>query len=112
VSFSASLATLSLAMVSLARSVMQVNALGSVTAMLFAGLGGALTPREVLPGWARTLGPISPGYWAMEGCRAVFLRGSASRAVECSLALLGFAALFGAIAMVRFRFDEHKVGIA
>jgi ABC-2 type transport system permease protein len=110
--FAVCLATLSLAMVAVSRTVMQVNALGSVTAMLFAGLGGALTPREVLPGWARPLGPISPGYWAMEGYRAVLLDGSAGRAATCALVLVGFGVLFGGVAVVRFRFDEHKVAEA
>ena len=33
-------------------------------------LGGALIPLSMLPGWARAIAPVSPGYWAMESFRA------------------------------------------
>jgi len=106
--FSITLATLSLALVAVAKSVMQVNALGSLCSLLFAGLGGALTPVEVLPGWARTFSEISPGYWAMEGFRASVVTSDSGRAIECAAVLVGFAVAFAIVAGLRFRMDEQK----
>ncbi|MFV0523264.1 MAG: ABC transporter permease [Acidimicrobiales bacterium] len=106
--FSVTLASLSLALVAMARSVMEVNALGSLCSLLFAGLGGALTPYEVLPAWARAISWISPGYWAMEGFRAGILVSEPTRAAMCAMVLLGFAAGFSTLAGLRFRMDETK----
>lgn len=107
--FSVTLATLSLALVAVAKSVMQVNALGSLCSLLFAGLGGALTPAEVLPGWARAISEVSPGYWAMEGFRSSVVTSDMGRAAQCSAVLIGFAVVFALIAGFRFRMDEQKV---
>lgn len=91
------------------RSSQQLNAAVGVSTMLMAGLGGAFAPLSVLPGWAQTVAPAVPTYWAMQGFRAVILDGAGlAGAALPALALLGFAVAFAALATNRFRFDQSK----
>ena len=41
--------------------------LGGITLTV---LGGALLPLSMMPGWARAIAPVSPGYWAMRALQA------------------------------------------
>jgi ABC-2 type transport system permease protein len=95
------------------RSVVQLNALTNAGAMLLAGLGGAVTPVELLPGWARAIAPLTPAYWAMRGFRSVlFDAGGLSSVLLPIGVLLGFSALFTLVAVRRFRVEEAKVSWA
>lgn len=92
------------------RSTQSLNAVNSLTVMTLAGLGGAFTPVEVLPGWAQTIAPATPTYWAMEGYRAVVLEGGGLGAVvQPTLVLLVFTMVLTVLAVRRFSFDETKV---
>ena len=91
------------------RTVNQLNGLQNVGAMLFAGLGGALVPFEALPGWAQTLAPFTPAYWAMRGHRSVFLeQGSVVDVLLPAGVLLAAALVLAAFGVARFRVDETK----
>jgi ABC-2 type transport system permease protein len=100
-------------LLSLCRSVLQLNAAANAGAMLFGGLGGAITPVEFLPGWAQAIAPFTPTYWAMEGFRAVTLRsgGLADVAVPL-LVLAGFTVAFAVVAVLRFQVEDTKVSWA
>ena len=92
-------------------SAQRLNAMSSVLAMVLGGIGGSLTPIESLPGWAQRLAPISPGYWAVNGYRSVIVDGAGLGGVAGPVAaLVVFALAAGALAAVRFRFEETKVG--
>lgn len=107
------LVSLGLALVALTRTILQLNIVTNLGAVLLAGLGGAITPLETLPGWARALGPATPSYWAMNGFRTVILDGGDLAAVVPSLAaLMAFSAGFVLIARARFRFTDTKVHFA
>lgn len=107
------LVSLGLVLLALCRTVLQLNAISNVGAMIFAGLGGALTSLSTLPGWARSVAPVSPGYWAMRGMRSVILDGGGVSSVGLPVAvLLGYAVVLGAIAARRFHMDETKVSWA
>jgi ABC-2 type transport system permease protein len=97
-------------MVATLRTASQVQALTNLGAMVFAGLGGALGPVEVLPGWARAIAPASPGYWMIEGFRGVVLDGASLgatlRPVAVVLAMTLGVAL---VAVWRFSFTDEKV---
>lgn len=94
----------------LARTMNQLNAIGGVGGMAMAMMGGAFIPVSAMPGWAQATAPVMPTYWAMEGFRALILEGRGFSAVLLPVAaLVGFGALFTAIAAWRFRFDETKV---
>lgn len=93
------------------RTAQQANAFAIVGMVLFGAIGGALVPFSVLPGWARTVAPVTPTYWAMRGFRSVILDGQGLGGVIAPVVvLLGMTLLFGAVALGRFRFDEAKVG--
>jgi ABC-2 type transport system permease protein len=91
------------------RTVNQLNGLQNVGAMLFGGLGGALVPFEGLPGWAQTIAPFTPAYWAMRGHRSVFLeQGSVGDVLLPFGVLMAAAVVLGAFGVARFRVDETK----
>lgn len=100
-------------LLSICRSVIQLNALTNAGAMLLGGLGGAVTPVEFLPGWAQAVAPATPAYWAMRGFRSVLFDGAGLSAVALPVAvLLGFSVVFVAIAAKGFKVEEAKVSWA
>ncbi|WP_395372581.1 ABC transporter permease [Streptomyces tubercidicus] len=99
-----------MALVSLCRTVSQLAVFANLAALLFAGLGGALTPLSALPDWARPLAPGVPSYWAMRGFTTVVIDGGGAGAVLLPVAvLLGFSAVFAAVTLTFFRFEHQKV---
>jgi ABC-2 type transport system permease protein len=70
-------------------------------------LGGAWVPTFVFPKWLQQLTVAVPVRWAVDGLDATTWRGlGLSSAVVPTLALLGFAAVFTAVSLARFRWDE------
>ena len=92
------------------RTANQLMAVVNLAAMVFAGIGGALAPIDVLPQWAQTLAPLSPAYWMLKGFREVILegRGVDATIVPAGMTLL-FAAVMAAVAMLRFNVTDEKV---
>jgi ABC-2 type transport system permease protein len=94
----------------IARTMNQLNAIGSVGGMAMAMLGGAWVPVATMPGWAQAVAPALPTYWAMEGFRGVILEGKGVSAVMVPLlVMLGFGVVYTAVAAARFRFEDTKV---
>ena len=70
-------------------------------------LGGAWVPTFVFPKWLQQVTVIVPVRWAVDGLDATTWRGlGLSSAVAPTLALLGFAAVFTAVALARFKWEE------
>ena len=70
-------------------------------------LGGAWVPTFIFPRWLQQLTVVVPARWAVDGLDAMTWRGiGVAGAVVPTLMLLGFAALFGAVAVLRFRWEE------
>lgn len=104
------LVALGVLMAALLKTEQQLNALSNLGAMILAGISGALVPLSVLPGWAQTIAPATPQYWAMRGFRSVILDGEGVSAVALPVAvLLSLAAASALLALLRFNFDEPKV---
>lgn len=75
--------------------------------LLVVMLGGAWVPTFIFPGWLQQLTLVVPTRWAMDGLEAMTWRGLPfTAAVAPTLVLLGFAALFGALALLKFPWDE------
>ena len=88
----------------------QLNAVSNLGAMVLAGISGALVPLSVLPGWARSVAPVAPQYWAMRGFRSTILDGGGVSSVLLPVGvLLAFGAVASALALLRFRFDDVEV---
>ena len=109
-SFALCLVALGVALVALCRTFNQLATAANVGAMIMAGVGGALTPLSVLPGWARVVAPVTPTYWAMVGFREVILDGGGVRDVVVPIGvLLAFSVCFAFLATRFFRFSDAKI---
>ena len=100
---------LGLLLVAASRTIQQVNALANLGSTLMAGVGGAVVPAYLMPGWVRAVAPATPTYWVMRGYRAVTLDGQGLSAVALPAAVLtGFAVGLSAVALLRFSTAEAK----
>lgn len=89
---------------SIASNPSQAGAIGPALAMLLGLLGGAMVPAEVFPDAMRQLAHLTPHAWAVEALHALGEPGSGISAVSEQIAILGgFALVFFAIAVTRFR---------
>jgi ABC-2 type transport system permease protein len=84
----------------LARSHSELSMVVDVGSVLLTGLAGALVPLSTMPGWARAIAPLSPGYWAMRAIGGG-LDGDAGATLGALGVLLAIAALAAAIAALR-----------
>jgi ABC-2 type transport system permease protein len=107
------LVVLGIALVAVLSKMQQVNAVSNLGAIVFGAIGGAFVGISQLPGWLQPVAPVTPTYWIMRGYRSIFLgEDSAGALLFPAAILLGFAALFAAVALLRFRFDEAKLSWA
>ncbi len=101
---------LGLMLIAISRTYQRMNAVATLGAFVFAGVGGALAPLSTLPGWIQVVGRAVPTYWAMRAFDQVILRGGGVWSVRGELAALaGFAIAFAAVALGRFRLGDEKV---
>ena len=98
-----------LAIAAVCRTIMQIDALATLGALVLSSFAGAIVPRSLLPHWAIVLAPLIPSHWAMYGYQQAILHRHGSVAVAIA-ALLGFSAFFALIAVWRLRFDDVKHG--
>jgi ABC-2 type transport system permease protein len=84
----------------------QANGLSIMLGMSMALLGGCWYPIELFPQLVRTAVKVLPTTWAMQGLLDLVLRGQglADVLLEAGV-LLGFAALFFAVGVWRFRYE-------
>jgi len=72
-------------------------------------LGGAWVPSFVFPPWLQTASLVVPTRWAVDGLDAMTWRGLGFNAAIAPIAvLLAFSALFAAIAIWRFDWEEPR----
>ena len=79
----------------------------SLAVLLMVMLGGAWMPTFIFPAWLQRLTVVMPTRWAVDGLDAMTWRGlNGSAAVMPTIMLVGFAILFGTLALMRFRWEE------
>lgn len=85
-----------------------MGSLGSVSLLVMGLIGGCMVPRVVMPEAMRTIGLAVPHAWALDGYFALLVRDGAGLVDVAPQigALLGFAALFAALGVWRFRFER------
>jgi ABC-2 type transport system permease protein len=89
----------------------QAMVLGNLGGMVMTGLGGALTPASTLPVWAQSLAHVTPAYWSLQAIRDVTLdHAGLADVLGPVLVLLVFTVVFAAIAWIRFRPSDVKIG--
>lgn len=104
-----SLSAFGMAVTAVSRTMQQLNAIGSVGAFGMAMLGGAWVPVSSMPGWAQTIAPVMPTYWAMKGFRSVILEGGGmTDIVNPVLVMVAFGAVFALLAAAKFRLEDSK----
>jgi ABC-2 type transport system permease protein len=79
----------------------------TLAVLMMVMLGGAWIPTFIFPAWLQQFTLVVPVRWAVDGLDAMTWRGIGLRgALAPTLVLLGFAAAFGAVAAMRFRWEE------
>jgi ABC-2 type transport system permease protein len=75
--------------------------------LLMVMLGGAWMPTFIFPQWLQSVTTVIPTRWAVDGFDGNLFRDfSVVESLKPTVALLGFAVLFGTVALARFRWDE------
>jgi ABC-type Na+ efflux pump permease subunit len=94
----------SVMLATLARTHRAAIAIGVLTSLVLAPLGGCWWPLFITPKWMQFLARLTPHGWATTGFNKLMIFGADfSAAVPNMLALAGFTVLFGLIAVWRFR---------
>ena len=100
-------ATFGLLIAALGQTPQAARGVSTFAVLLMVMLGGAWVPTFIFPAWLQQITVVVPARWAVDGLDAMTWRGiGLSGAVGPTVALLGFAALFGFIAVTRFRWEE------
>ena len=91
---------------SIANTEAQAGGLGALLANVLAALGGCWWPIEVTPQWMQTLQKFLPTGWTMDALhKLISFEAGAAAAVPNVFALLLGAAVVGALAVNRFRYE-------
>ena len=81
--------------------------LAILATLLMVMLGGAWVPSFIFPPWLQQVSMGMPVHWAVEVLDAMTWRGLPLQAAWLPVAaMLGFTALFSAVALARFRWEE------
>ncbi len=100
-------ATLGLMVAALGRSPEATRGLAILVTLLLVMLGGAWVPSFLFPPWLQAVAAWTPTHWAVQGMDAMTWRALplADAALPVAV-LLGFAAVFGAVALWRFPWND------
>ena len=100
-------AAFGLLVASVGRTPATARGVTTLAVLMMVMLGGAWVPTFIFPAWLQQFTLIVPVRWAVDGLDAMTWRGiGLSGAVVPTLVLLGFTALFWAVAAARFRWEE------
>ncbi len=100
-------ATFGLLIAALGRTPQAARGVSVFAVLIMVMVGGAWVPSFVFPAWLQRVALVVPARWAVDGLDAMTWRGlGLSSAVAPVLVLLGFAGLFGLLAVARFRWNE------
>ena len=106
VAFALLAATTGLMIAAIGRSVAAARGLSMFAVLILVMLGGAWVPAFVFPEWLRRVSLLVPTRWAVDGFDAMTWRGLPVEAALGPVAvMLGWAALFGLIAVWRFDWE-------
>jgi ABC-2 type transport system permease protein len=99
--------TFGLLIASLGKTPGGTRGVATLSVLLMVMLGGAWVPSFIFPAWLQRLTVVIPARWAVDGFDAMTWRGLGFGAALLPAAvMIGFALLFGTLAVARFRWDE------
>lgn len=105
--FSLLTASFGLLIAALGKTPEATRGLAILATLLLVMLGGAWVPSFVFPAWLQTLSLFVPTRWAIDGLDAMTWRGLPFDAALAPVgAMLAFTAVFAAIAINRFQWEE------
>ena len=97
-------AAFAIMLATLAKTQRSAGSIAVLASLVLAPLGGCWWPLFILPKWMQAIAKITPHGWANTGFNKLMVFGADfGAAVPEMLALIGFAAIFGIIAVWRFR---------
>lgn len=99
---------LGLLIASFAGTERQVGGIGSICLLVMGLIGGGMIPRMAMPATMQAIGLLTPHAWALDGYYDLLIRpGTTVLDVLPQIgALLGFAALFVIVGVLRFDFER------
>lgn len=101
--------TFGLLVAALGNSPATARGITTLAVLMMVMLGGAWMPTFLFPAWMQQVTRAVPVRWAVDGFDAMTWRGlGLSAALAPTLALCGFAAVFAAVAAMRFRWEESE----
>ncbi|HKE83874.1 MAG TPA: ABC transporter permease [Vicinamibacterales bacterium] len=107
VSCSIMAATFGLLVAALGKTTAATRRVATFAVLIMVMLGGAWVPSFIFPAWLQTITLVIPARWAVDGLDAMTWRGLPFQsAVMPTIVMLGFALLFGALTLSRFRWEE------
>ena len=107
VAFALLTASFGLLIAALGKTPDATRGLAILATLLLVMLGGAWVPSFIFPQWLQTVSLFVPTRWAIDGLDAMTWRGQGlDAAVLPALVMLGFTAVFGALAIARFEWEE------
>jgi ABC-2 type transport system permease protein len=99
--------TFGLLIAALGKTPQATRGVAILAVLLMVMLGGAWIPSFVFPAWLQKVTLVVPARWAVDGLDATTWRGASLVATLPTIGvLLAFAALFGTLAVARFRWEE------
>ena len=108
VAFAIMTATFGLLVAVLGKTPEATRGIAILVTLILVMLGGSWVPAFIFPQWLQKASFAVPTRWAVDGLDAMVWRGSGFDAALGPIgALLAFAALFGAIAVWRFRWESE-----
>ena len=100
-------AAFGLLIAALGRTPAATRGVTTLAVLLMVMLGGAWVPTFVFPAWLQRITVVVPARWAVDGLDAMTWRGiGLGGAVLPAAVMIGFAAVFWAVAAARFRWEE------
>jgi ABC-2 type transport system permease protein len=108
VAFAIMTATFGLLVSVLGKTPEATRGIAILVTLILVMLGGSWVPAFIFPQWLQRVSFAVPTRWAVDGLDAMVWRGSGLDAAVAPIgALLAFAAVFGAIAVWRFRWESE-----
>jgi len=107
IAFSILTASFGLLIAAIGKTPEATRGLAILVTLLMVMLGGAWVPSFVFPEWLQTISFFVPTRWAVDGLDAMTWRGLGPEAALAPVAvMLGFSALFAALGLARFKWEE------
>ena len=105
---SAAATAMGLLVATLGKTPEQIGGLSTMLALTLAAVGGMMVPVFTMPEFMQTVSKISPHNWALSAYQDLIVRGLGLADIWLEAAVLaGFALVFFAFAVWRFRFNEN-----